>query len=179
MRRVRAARDSGDTARCDRVSRAGAERGIAWRGGRGAAALWACAGRVHTGSSTSRGRGGCRCGTHREVLHGCWGCGRSWPAAGAADAMMRDAGSNAAMRSIVRRDTGESYEESARMAKASGIATPSREELARRIASAERTSNRSGRPADEDARGRREGRTHASGAQGGARGRSDRARWWR
>src|SRR5580693_6404196 len=39
---------------------------------------------------------------------------------------------NAAMRSIVRRDTGESYEEFLRgLAKASGIATPTREELAR------------------------------------------------
>ncbi len=39
---------------------------------------------------------------------------------------------NAAMRSIVRRDTGESYEEFLRgLAKASGIVTPTREELAR------------------------------------------------
>ena len=39
---------------------------------------------------------------------------------------------NAAMRSIVRRDTGESYEEFLRgPAKASGIETPSREDLAR------------------------------------------------
>ncbi len=39
---------------------------------------------------------------------------------------------NAAMRSIVRRDTGESYEEFLRgLAKASGIATPTREDLAR------------------------------------------------
>ena len=39
---------------------------------------------------------------------------------------------NAAMRSIVRRDTGESYEEFLRgLAKESGIATPTREELAR------------------------------------------------
>jgi hypothetical protein len=39
---------------------------------------------------------------------------------------------NAAMRSIVRRDTGESYEEFLRgLAKASGIETPSREDLAR------------------------------------------------
>jgi len=39
---------------------------------------------------------------------------------------------NAAMRSIVRRDTGESYEEFLRgLAKASGIATPTREDLVR------------------------------------------------
>ncbi len=39
---------------------------------------------------------------------------------------------NAAMRSIVRRDTGESYEEFLRgLAKASGIETPTREDLAR------------------------------------------------
>ena len=40
---------------------------------------------------------------------------------------------NAAMRSIVRRETGESYEEFLRgLAKASGLATPTREQLARR-----------------------------------------------
>ena len=39
---------------------------------------------------------------------------------------------NAAMRSIVRRKTGESYEEFLRhLAKASGLATPTREQLAR------------------------------------------------
>jgi len=39
---------------------------------------------------------------------------------------------NAAMRSIVRRDTGESYEEFlCGLAKASGIETPTREDLAR------------------------------------------------
>ena len=39
---------------------------------------------------------------------------------------------NAAMRSIVRRDTGASYEEFlVGLAKASGIETPSREDLAR------------------------------------------------
>src|SRR5664279_3370660 len=62
---------------------------------------------------------------------------------------------NAAMRSIVRRDTGESYEEFLRgLAKASGIATPSREELARLDRKRKkRTSNKDWRsPADEDAR---------------------------
>jgi hypothetical protein len=39
---------------------------------------------------------------------------------------------NAALRSIVRRDTGESYEEfRTRLAQASGIETPTREDLAR------------------------------------------------
>jgi transposase len=39
---------------------------------------------------------------------------------------------NAALRSIVRRDTGESYEEFlAKLAKASGIGTPTRADLAR------------------------------------------------
>ena len=39
---------------------------------------------------------------------------------------------NAAMRSIVRRDNGESYEDFLRgLAKESGIATPTREDLAR------------------------------------------------
>ena len=48
----------------------------------------------------------------------------------AIDATMLEA--NAAMRSIVRRDTGESCEEFLRgLAKASGIETPTREDLAR------------------------------------------------
>ena len=72
---------------------------------------------------------------------------------------------NAAMRSIVRRDTGESYEEFLRgLAKASGIETPSREELARLDRKRKkRTSNKEWKsPADEDARvaKRKDGRTH-------------------
>ena len=48
----------------------------------------------------------------------------------AVDATMLEA--NAAMRSIVRRDTGERYQEFlAGLAQASGIATPTREDLAR------------------------------------------------
>ena len=62
---------------------------------------------------------------------------------------------NAAMRSIVRRETGESYEEFLRgLAKASGMETPTREDLVRldrkrkkRMSNAEWKS-----PADEDAR---------------------------
>ena len=54
---------------------------------------------------------------------------------------------SAAMRSIVRRDTGESYEEFLTgLAKASGIETPTREDLARLDRKREkRTSTRSGR----------------------------------
>jgi len=72
---------------------------------------------------------------------------------------------NAAMRSIVRRDTGESYEEFLRgLAKASGIATPTREDLARLDRKRKkRTSNQEWKsPADEDARiaKMKDGRTH-------------------
>lgn len=74
---------------------------------------------------------------------------------------------NAAMRSIVRRDTGETYEEFlTRLAKASGIKTPTRQALARldrrrkkKGANAEWAS-----PADPDARitKMKDGRTHLS-----------------
>jgi transposase len=72
---------------------------------------------------------------------------------------------NAAMRSIVRRDTGESYEEFLRgLAKASGIATPTREDLVRVDRKRkQRTSNQHWKsPADEDARiaKMKDGRTH-------------------
>src|SRR6202162_1013388 len=72
---------------------------------------------------------------------------------------------NAAMRSIVRRDTGESYEEFLRaLAKASGIATPTREDLARLDRKRKkRMSNQEWKsPADEDARitKMKDGRTH-------------------
>src|ERR1700675_265210 len=62
---------------------------------------------------------------------------------------------NAAMRSIVRRDTGASYEEFLRgLAKASGIATPTREDLARLDRKRKkRTSNKEWKsPVDADAR---------------------------
>jgi transposase len=62
---------------------------------------------------------------------------------------------NAAMRSIVRRDTGESYDEFlARLAQASGIATPTREDLVRLDRKRKkRTSNKDWKsPADGDAR---------------------------
>jgi transposase len=69
------------------------------------------------------------------------------------------------MRSIVRRDTGESYEEFLRgLAKASGIATPTREELVRLDRKRKkRTSNQEWKsPAYEDARiaKMKDGRTH-------------------
>src|SRR5229473_1411892 len=72
---------------------------------------------------------------------------------------------NAAMRSIVRRDTGESYEEFLRgLAKASGIETPTREDLARLDRKRKkRTSNKEWKsPADADARiaKMKDGRTH-------------------
>jgi len=72
---------------------------------------------------------------------------------------------NAAMRSIVRRDTGESYEEFLRgLAKASGMETPTREDLARLDRKRKkRTSNREWKsPADGDARiaKMKDGRTH-------------------
>ena len=72
---------------------------------------------------------------------------------------------NAAMRSIVRRDTGASYEEFLRgLAKASGIATPTREDLARLDRKRKkRMSNEEWKsPADEDARiaKMKDGRTH-------------------
>jgi transposase len=72
---------------------------------------------------------------------------------------------NAAMRSIVRRDTGESYEEFLQgLAKASGIATPTREELAR--LDRKRKNKASNKdwvsPQDQDARitKMKDGRTH-------------------
>jgi transposase len=72
---------------------------------------------------------------------------------------------NAAMRSIVRRDTGESYEEFlVGLAKASGIATPTREDLARLDRKRKkRMSNEEWKsPSDGDARiaKMKDGRTH-------------------
>src|SRR6267154_5824154 len=72
---------------------------------------------------------------------------------------------NAAMRSIVRRDTGESYDEFLTgLAKASGIETPTREDLVRLDRKRKkRTSNKEWKsPADGDARvtKMKDGRTH-------------------
>jgi len=90
---------------------------------------------------------------------------------------------NAAMRSIVRRDTGESYEEFLRgLAKASGIATPTREDLARLDRKRKkRTSNKEWKsPADGDARiaKMKDGRTHLAHKAEHAVD-LDTARWWR
>jgi len=75
---------------------------------------------------------------------------------------------NAAMRSIVRRETGESYEEFLRgLAKASGLATPTREQLARLDRRRKkRMSNEEWKsPSDGDARiaKMKDGRTHLRG----------------
>src|SRR5271166_5720778 len=72
---------------------------------------------------------------------------------------------NAAMRSIVRRDTGESYEEFlVGLAKASGVETPTREDLARMDRKRKkRMSNKEWKsPSDGDARiaKMKDGRTH-------------------
>jgi transposase len=72
---------------------------------------------------------------------------------------------NAAMRSIVRRDTGESYEQFLTgLAKASGMETPTREDLARLDRKRKkRTSNKEWKsPVDKDARiaKMKDGRTH-------------------
>jgi len=72
---------------------------------------------------------------------------------------------NAAMRSIVRRDTGESYDDFlSGLAKASGIETPTREDLVRLDRKRKkRTSNKDWKsPADADARvaKMKDGRTH-------------------
>src|SRR5260370_42010175 len=72
---------------------------------------------------------------------------------------------NAAMRSIVRRDTGDTYEEFLRgLAKASGIETPTREDLARLDRERKkRTPTKEGRsPEDKDAR---RAKTNDGGAQ--------------
>ena len=82
---------------------------------------------------------------------------------------------NAAMRSIVRRDTGESYQAFlTRLATTSGIKTPTREALAR--LDRKRKKKTSNKDWTQSARSRREGhqdegRPDALGAQGGARGR--------
>ena len=87
------------------------------------------------------------------------------------------------MRSIVRRDAGESYEEFLRgLAKASGIATPTREDLARLDRKRKkRTSNKEWKsPADGDARiaKMKDGRTHLAHKAEHAVDRT-RARCWR
>jgi len=88
---------------------------------------------------------------------------------------------NAALRSIVRRDTAERYEEFLmRLAKESGIETPTREQLAEldRKRPKKGSNDDWTHPCDPDARITKmcahyedEGWTHASGSQGRTRGR--------
>jgi transposase len=76
---------------------------------------------------------------------------------------------NAALRSIVRRDTGERYEEFLmRLAKESGIETPTREQLAKldRKRPQKGSNDSWTHPHDPDAHHQDEGRAHASGSQG-------------
>jgi transposase len=149
----------------------GAERGIAWR----LADSLALRRFVGIGldentpdhSTISRTRRLIDVDTHREVFSWVLGVladrGLLKGQRIAIDATTLEA--NAAMRSIVRRDTGESYEEFLRgLAKASGIATPTREDLVRLDRKRKkRTSNQEWKsPADEDARiaKMKDGRTH-------------------
>src|SRR5271168_226069 len=149
----------------------GAERGIAWR----LADSLALRGFVGLGldeytpdqSTISRTRRRIDLDTHRVVFGWVLGVladrGLLQGQRIAIDATTLEA--NAAMRSIVRRDTGESYEEFLRgLAKASGIETPTREDLARLDRKRrKRTSNQEWKsPVDEDARvaKMKDGRTH-------------------
>jgi len=89
---------------------------------------------------------------------------------------------SAAMRSIVRRDTGESYDEFLTgLAKASGIETPTREDLARLDRKRKkRTSNKEWKsPTDQDARvaKMKDGSTHLL-TRPNMRSIWTRARWW-
>ena len=149
----------------------GAERGIAWRMA-DSLALRRFVGialdeNTPDHSTISRTRRLIDLDTHREVFGWVLGVladrGLLKGQRIAIDATTLEA--NAAMRSIVRRDTGASYEEFLRgLAKASGIATPTREQLTRldrkrkkRMLNQEWKS-----PADEDARiaKMKDGRTH-------------------
>ncbi|MCU1297454.1 MAG: Transposase domain protein [Acidobacteriaceae bacterium] len=148
----------------------GAERGIAWR----LADSLALRRFVGIGldeytpdhSTISRTRRLIDLDRHAKCSAGCWALADHGLLKGqriAIDATTLEA--NAAMRSIVRRDTGESYEEFLRgLAKASGITTPTREDLARLDRKRkQRTSNKEWKsPADEDARiaKMKDGRTH-------------------
>src|SRR5664280_1283955 len=149
----------------------GAERGIAWR----LADSLALRRFVGIGldeytpdhSTISRTRRLIDLDTHREVFSWVLGVladrGLVQGQRIAIDATTLEA--NAAMRSIVRRDTGESYDEFLNgLAKASGIETPTREDMARLDRKRKkRTSNQEWKsPVDEDARvaKMKDGRTH-------------------
>jgi transposase len=149
----------------------GAERGIAWR----LADSLALRRFVGIGldeytpdhSTISRTRRLIDLDTHREVFGWVLGVladrGLVQGRRIAIDATTLEA--NAAMRSIVRRDTGESYDDFlSGLAKASGIETPTREDMVRLDRKRKkRTSNKDWKsPADEDARvaKMKDGRTH-------------------
>jgi transposase len=139
----------------------GAERGIAWRLA-DSLALRRFVGIGHDEctpdhSTTSRTRRLIDLDTHREVFGWVLGVladrGLLKGQRIAIDATTLEA--KAALRSMVRRDAGENYEEFLRkLAKASGIATPTREDLARLDRKRKkRTSNKEWTsPADGDAR---------------------------
>ena len=95
---------------------------------------------------------------------GAGAAGGTRTAEGAADGHRRDdLGGERGDAVIVRRDTGETYEEFCGEAKASGIETPTREDLARLDRSAEADVNKEWKsPVDEDARiaKMKDGRTH-------------------
>jgi transposase len=149
----------------------GAERGIAWRLA-DSLALRRFAGigldeSTPDHSTISRTRRLIDLDTHREVFGWVLGVladrGLLKGQRIAIDATTLEA--NAALRSLVRRDTGESYEEFLQgLAEASGIQTPTREDLVRLDRKRKkRMSNKEWRsPADEDARiaKMKDGRTH-------------------
>ena len=146
------------------------ERGIAWRAADSLALrrflLIGLNERTPDHSTILRTRRLIDIDTHREVLPGCWGCGRTRTAEGTTDGHRRDhLGSERG--DAVDRAPGHrgNYEEFLRgLAKASGIETPTREALARLDRKRKkRTSNKEWRsPADEDAQitKMKDGRTH-------------------
>src|ERR1700747_2466289 len=147
------------------------ERGIAWRVADSLALRWflriGLDERTPDHSTISRTRRFVDIDTHREVFAWVLGLlaerGLLKGQRMGIDATTLEA--NAAMRSIVRRDTGETYEEFLRgLAKASGMETPTREDLVRLDRKRKkRTSNKEWKsPADGDARiaKMKDGRTH-------------------
>ena len=147
------------------------ERGIAWRLADSLALRWflriGLDERTPDHSTISRTRRLMDIDTHREVFSWVLGLvaerGLLKGQRMGIDATTLEA--NAAMRSIVRRDTGETYDEFLRgLAKASGIETPTREDLVRLDRKRKkRTSNKEWKsPADGDARiaKMKDGRTH-------------------
>ena len=153
------------------------EQGIAWRW----PIRWRCGGflliGLTSGPRTTRRYRGPALSTSTHIVRcsrGCWGVAERGLLKGqrmGIDATTLEA--NAAMRSIVRRGRGEKMESLRGLAQASGIETPTREDLARLDRKRKkRTSNKEWKsPADEDARiaKMKDGRD-ALGAQGRTRG---------